>query len=148
MKRFWCVCVLAFSMDVFVSCSSLWQSIQAVLPAHCSLSSHTDWPSNTAFQEGLPQHKQTTMMMIPLNRTADQCHLCQYVCDKNRVLVTMQPAAGPTAWGQSSASNWDRHWTRSDYWERDTEACSLGFHIVGLPYPETNRTMVFRAVGL
>ena len=138
------VCVLAFSIDVFVSCRSLWQSIRAVLPAHCSLSSHTDWPSNTAFQEGLPQHKQTTMIL--LNRTADQGHLCQSVCDENRV-VTMQPAAGPTAWGQSSASNWDRHWTQSDYWERDTEAYCLGVHIVGLPYPNST-IILFRILFL
>lgn len=33
-----------------VSCSSLWQRVFAVWTLHCSLSSHTAWPSNTAFQ--------------------------------------------------------------------------------------------------
>lgn len=49
-----CVCVCAgthtWSRAECVSCSSLWQRVFAVWTLHCSLSSHTAWPSNTAFQ--------------------------------------------------------------------------------------------------
>lgn len=38
------------SRAMCVSCSNLWQRVWAVWMLHCSLSSHTAWPSNTAFQ--------------------------------------------------------------------------------------------------
>lgn len=51
---FWVACVRArthtLSRAVCVSFSSLWHRVLAVSRLHCSRSSHTAWPSNTAFQ--------------------------------------------------------------------------------------------------
>lgn len=44
-----CTCAHTLSSALHVSCSSRWQRLLAIRTLHCSLSSHTSWPSNTAF---------------------------------------------------------------------------------------------------
>lgn len=77
-----CACVLALSMDACVSCSSLWQSVQAVLAHHRLLSSHTDWPSSTAFHCGLTEiHTNKPVSFTSKSKSIQQnSTVWQYVC--------------------------------------------------------------------
>lgn len=69
------VCVHTSSRAACVSFSSLWQRVMAVSRLHCSLSSHTAWPSNTAFQWRLRRSTCTKWLILSLMKVSAVCRL-------------------------------------------------------------------------